>query len=405
MSAEKYVWLRWYHGAVSDDKWPLIARRTGQPIAVIVAVWVALLECASQAEERGSVADFDAESMDALLQVDDGACQAIYDALSGGKRPRIAADKIVNWERRQPVDEGATERKRLQREREKLEAERVALEQLRQKKSKNIQENQSASQAVTQCHTVSQAVTAFPEMSLRGEEIREEKEERGNTASAPPLASPAAERILALLPDGREAATPAQSPKQALTEPVAMPAALDVPPSRPRGKKQHHVPPEGEPCYRAKSGRYLTGKRLASFERFWAAFDLRMGKTDAADAWLDIPALTDALVDEICRAAGLEAQQRVADTARGKSPKWPQGWLNSRRWEDYELQKPSAQAATQATPLPRNPTPEELEENRQRGLRYAQQMRELGTLPGGSPKNGLHKCNFGAAIASAVGAQ
>ena len=47
-----YNWLKWFHGAVADDKWPLIARKSGQPVAVVVAVWAALLECASQAEDR-----------------------------------------------------------------------------------------------------------------------------------------------------------------------------------------------------------------------------------------------------------------------------------------------------------------------------------------------------------------
>lgn len=29
-----YNWLKWFHGAVTDDKWPLIARKSGQPVAV-----------------------------------------------------------------------------------------------------------------------------------------------------------------------------------------------------------------------------------------------------------------------------------------------------------------------------------------------------------------------------------
>lgn len=121
-----YNWLKWFHGAVTDDKWPLIARKSGQPVAVVVAVWAALLECASQAEDRGSVEDFDAESMDAVLQVADGACAAIVAALSAGKRPRIVDGRIANWEKRQdepPQDPTGKERKRRQREREREKAE------------------------------------------------------------------------------------------------------------------------------------------------------------------------------------------------------------------------------------------------------------------------------------------
>lgn len=121
-----YKWLKWFHGAVTDDKWPLIARKSGQPVAVVVAVWAALLECASQAEDRGSIEEFDAESMDAVLQIPDGACAAIVDVLSTGKRPRIVDGRINNWEKRQeePQDPTGRERKRRQRERDKEARER-----------------------------------------------------------------------------------------------------------------------------------------------------------------------------------------------------------------------------------------------------------------------------------------
>lgn len=121
-----YNWLKWFHGAVTDDKWPMVARKSGQPVAVVVAVWAALLECASEADDRGSIEDFDAESMDAVLQVEDGACAAIVDALTTGKRPRIADGRIVAWEKRQeePQDPTGRERKRRQRERDKEVRER-----------------------------------------------------------------------------------------------------------------------------------------------------------------------------------------------------------------------------------------------------------------------------------------
>ncbi len=114
-------WFRVYHGAISDDKWPLIARRSGQSVAVVVAVWLALLDCASQAKDRGSILDFDVESMDAQLQVDDGTCQAVVDALSTGHKPRIAQGRIVNWEKRQPKrEDGGAERAKQWRERKKV---------------------------------------------------------------------------------------------------------------------------------------------------------------------------------------------------------------------------------------------------------------------------------------------
>lgn len=105
-------------------------------------------------------------------------------------------------------------------------------------------------------------------------------------------------------------------------------------PEKPAGRKKAK-PPDG-PHYQAKSGRYLTGKRLESFNGFWQAFDFAKGKAEAADAWLDIPELTDGLVAKICDAARQEASLRPQLEAKGKSPKWAQGWLSGRRWEDYE---------------------------------------------------------------------
>lgn len=86
--------------------------------------------------------------------------------------------------------------------------------------------------------------------------------------------------------------------------------------------------------YLTKKKRKLTGKRLHSFERFWIAFDYKRGKAEAADAWLDIPQLTNALVEQICSAASCEAAKRPQVVTTGKTPKMAQGWISGRRWED-----------------------------------------------------------------------
>lgn len=83
-----------------------------------------------------------------------------------------------------------------------------------------------------------------------------------------------------------------------------------------------------------KKRRKLSGKRLETFTSFWTAFDLKKGKAEAADAWLDIPQLTVALVAQIIEAAKREASERSAQIAKGHTPKWAQGWLTARRWED-----------------------------------------------------------------------
>lgn len=176
-------WLRWYHGACSDDKWPLIARKANVPQAFVVAVWAMLLEVASQDEERGSVEEFDAEAVDALLGMPDGSAQAIVDALSGGKKPRIVDGCINSWSKRQVQDEGNAERKRLQREREKLQKEREELEALRHELS---QKDSEILHDVTPCHGMSQPVTECHLEQNRTEKNREEKkEERGENSPTP----------------------------------------------------------------------------------------------------------------------------------------------------------------------------------------------------------------------------
>lgn len=156
-------------------------------------------------------------------------------------------------------------------------------------------------------------------------ETEEDKEE--NTASATPSAEP----------------TSPVSQEEARQEPAATgtPQAVDAsppPPAPAKAKGKQPAPPPGEPHYRAKSGRCLTGKRLNAFEQhFWPAFALPKGKAEAADAWLDIPQLTDVLVAHICHAARMEAAERALLEAKGQTPKWAQGWLNARRWEDYPM--------------------------------------------------------------------
>jgi len=89
-----------------------------------------------------------------------------------------------------------------------------------------------------------------------------------------------------------------------------------------------------EKSYLSKKGKRLSGKRLESFERFWSAFDYKHGKAEAADAWMSIPMLTDAIVDRIVAAASMERSRRPDIIKQNKTPKMAQGWLSGRRWED-----------------------------------------------------------------------
>jgi len=92
-----------------------------------------------------------------------------------------------------------------------------------------------------------------------------------------------------------------------------------------------------------KKKRKLNGQRYQSFVLFWDAFGYKKGKAEAADAWLDIPQLTNSLVDKIILAAKTEAQNRPGLISENKTPKMAQGWLSGRRWEDEPYAPPEPQ--------------------------------------------------------------
>ena len=85
-----------------------------------------------------------------------------------------------------------------------------------------------------------------------------------------------------------------------------------------------------------KKKKRLEGKRLGTFLLFWDAFDYKTGRAEAADAWLEIPTLTEKIVSDILSAAKKEAERRSKIKADGKTPKMAQGWISGRRWEDED---------------------------------------------------------------------
>lgn len=170
-------WFRWHHGTVNDQKFPLVARKSGASVAEVIAVWACLLERASGAEERGSLGDVDHEAIDCALGMEEGRSAAIYSALQA-RNLIDHNDRLTAWAVRQPKreDEGATDRKRAQREREA--AERAAAAE------RDAAANAVAERDKSKCHDTSRDVTT--------EKRREEEnssslrsEEKSRKRSAP----------------------------------------------------------------------------------------------------------------------------------------------------------------------------------------------------------------------------
>lgn len=114
-------WFRWHHGSVTDPKFQLVARKSKQALASVIAVWAFVLEQASASEERGAFGGIDCEAIDCLLGLDDGATTAILEAM--GERGLVAGGAVSSWEKRQPkrerIDSGSTERSRAFRDRQR----------------------------------------------------------------------------------------------------------------------------------------------------------------------------------------------------------------------------------------------------------------------------------------------
>lgn len=92
-------WYRAYHGMPNDPKLKVVARRAEQPMALVVAVWVCVLDAASQHDPRGIVG-IDPEELAVVLDLETEAVKAILDAL---KSKNLLDDKgrVVNWHKRQ----------------------------------------------------------------------------------------------------------------------------------------------------------------------------------------------------------------------------------------------------------------------------------------------------------------
>lgn len=160
-------WVRLWAGSTTDPKWQTIARKSGQPRYLVIALFTHLLMVANDAEIRGDIHDLSIEDTASALDCDEEQVAAIIQAMEG----RVIDDwRLTGWDKRQPLREdvgddktgakSAAERKREQREREKLAA-----------------EQDQTNSDVTACHDESRDVTAChaPEEKRREAEAEADK--------------------------------------------------------------------------------------------------------------------------------------------------------------------------------------------------------------------------------------
>jgi hypothetical protein len=114
-------WLRWYHGTTNDPKWRTISKMTGQPVHVVLSIWAAILENASDSPDRGTLSNWCDEDVGIALDLDGETVKRIRNAMKQKSMFRQNGTTISSWEKRNP-----------KREREDLSTERV--QRFREKK-------------------------------------------------------------------------------------------------------------------------------------------------------------------------------------------------------------------------------------------------------------------------------
>jgi hypothetical protein len=112
-------WFRSWHGAPTDPKWMLIAKRANVKPIHVSGTWWALLDHASQHPERGRVDDFDVETFALFAGMEEAHVSRIVTELI--TKGLIVAGRIAQWGKRQPKreDDTANDRQRNKRARDK----------------------------------------------------------------------------------------------------------------------------------------------------------------------------------------------------------------------------------------------------------------------------------------------
>ncbi len=106
-------WYRAYHGMPQDAKLKVIAHRTKQPMADVLAVWVCLLDMASQNNPRGNVV-IDPEEIAVMQNLETDDVKKIIEAFYT-KNMITPEGRLAAWDKRQYT----TSAERMQRHRDK----------------------------------------------------------------------------------------------------------------------------------------------------------------------------------------------------------------------------------------------------------------------------------------------
>jgi hypothetical protein len=110
----KGTWYKVFAGVTHDTKLAVVAKRAGYRRGEVLAVWMTLLDHASTAQPRGSVAQIDAEEIAALLDCDAAAVESVLTTLRE-KHLILPDGMIANWRQHQDLSTPRTQAYRARR--------------------------------------------------------------------------------------------------------------------------------------------------------------------------------------------------------------------------------------------------------------------------------------------------
>lgn len=116
-----HQWFRSWHGAPTDPKWLGIARKAGVAPGIVAAIVWALLDRASQASDRGSIAGYDADGLACFMGCEAEQVEVIVAVMH--EKGMLTENVFTGWEKHQPKrEDGSAERAKEWRERKRTQA-------------------------------------------------------------------------------------------------------------------------------------------------------------------------------------------------------------------------------------------------------------------------------------------
>lgn len=381
-------WFRWYHGACSDAKWPLIARKAHTTVGVVVSVWVALLEYASQDDERGSVEGFDCETFDALYGYSDGTCEAVLSAML--EKGLIEDGCICSWSRRQPQREREestnAERQRRYRERRRLERDGEGVTEEDGNVTDVTAHNVTGvTRNVTRNGVTPRNASVTPPEQNRGEQRREEENTHTpkyifNYQNTRVRVDPPARVCEAVLPSGELLSPDGVEPQ---AEKISC-----LPERRPDGPVKTDAPSKGHPEWRA-------------FLSCWDLWPVKQGQEDAWREWMRLHANGTLAPCYVIRESIARLQAEDSRWARGMIPRMAK-WLHGKGWNDEPYMQPGqGSGAVPMSPgnTPRAPTEFQKRQQEARGMAAAALAARNSERQMIATEGGCHEKRRGHAVA------